>query len=176
VTKVESTHRPDGTRFGNPHFFAELDEGKSHVEIDFRSTLGISQLRTLIQSADVVIEGSRPRALQQLGIEVDEILGNARPQVWLSITGYGRQGLAGQRIGFGDDCAAAGGLVEFISTGPQFLGDAVADPISGMVAATAILKAIAEQKTCLIEVSLAESAAWLNSVRENRESRRDSNS
>jgi hypothetical protein len=56
------------------------------------------------------------------------------------------------------------------------LGDAVADPISGMVAATAILKAIAEQKTCLIEVSLAESAAWLNSVRENPESRRDSNS
>ena len=176
VTKVESTHRPDGARFGNPHFFADLDEGKSHVEIDFRSTLGISQLRALIQSADVVIEGSRPRALQQLGIEVDEILGNARPQVWLSITGYGRHGSAGQRVGFGDDCAAAGGLVEFISTGPQFLGDAVADPISGMVAATAILKAIAEQKTCLIEVSLAESAAWLNSVRENPESRRDSNS
>ena len=48
--------------------------------------------------------------------------------------------------------------------------------ISGMVAATVILKAIAEQKTCLVEVSLAESAAWLNSVRENRESRRDSNS
>jgi crotonobetainyl-CoA:carnitine CoA-transferase CaiB-like acyl-CoA transferase len=111
VTKVESTHRPDGARFGHPHFFAELDEGKSHVEIDFRSLLGISELRALIETADVVIEGSRPRALQQLGIEVDEIMGNAQPQVWLSITGYGRIGLAGQRVGFGDDCAAAGGLV-----------------------------------------------------------------
>lgn len=176
VTKVESTHRPDGARFGHPHFFAELDEGKSHVEIDFRSLLGISELRALIETADVVIEGSRPRALQQLGIEVDEIMGNAQPQVWLSITGYGRIGLAGQRVGFGDDCAAAGGLVDFMPDGPQFLGDAVADPISGLVAATAILRAITEQKSCLIGVSLAESAAWLNSVRENHESRRDSNS
>jgi hypothetical protein len=67
-------------------------------------------------------------------------------------------------------------LVDFMSDGPQFLGDAVADPISGLVAATAILRAITEQKSCLIEVSLAESAAWLNSVRENPESRRDSNS
>ena len=176
VTKVESTHRPDGARFGHPHFFAELDEGKSHVEIDFRSKLGITELRALIQTADVVIEGSRPRALQQLGIEVDEIMGNARPQVWLSITGYGRIGSAGHRVGFGDDCAAAGGLVDFLPEGPRFLGDAVADPISGLVAATAILRAIAEHKSCLIGVSLAESAAWLNSVRENHESRRDSNS
>ena len=84
--------------------------------------------------------------------------------------------MAGQRVGFGDDCAAAGGLVDFMSDGPQFLGDAVADPISGLVAATAILRAITEQKSCLIGVSLAESAAWLNSVRENHESRRDSNS
>ena len=175
ITKVESSQRPDGARFGNPNFFAELDEGKDHVEIDFHSIAGVHQLRKLIENADVVIEGSRPRALQQLEINADEIMRNDRPQVWLSITGYGRMGLAGQRVGFGDDCAVAGGLIDFSSDGHQFLGDAVADPISGLVAATAILRAFNEHKSCVIGVSLAESAAWLNSVRKKQESQRDFN-
>jgi hypothetical protein len=174
VTKVESRHRPDGARFGNPNFFAELDDGKDHVDIDFHSEHGINQLRKLIANADVVIEGSRPRAMQQLGIDAEQIVCEAQPRVWLSITGYGRSGEAGQRVGFGDDCAVAGGLVAQTPDGPQFLGDAIADPISGLVAATGILRAIQRQKSCLIGVSLAESASWLNSVREKRESRRDS--
>jgi hypothetical protein len=174
VTKVESTHRPDGARFGNPIFFAKLDEGKTHVDLDFHSALGKSRLRELICEADVVIESSRPRALQQLGIDADEIMRNAEPQVWLSITGYGRNGVHGQRVGFGDDCAVAGGLVDFSPDGPQFLGDAVADPISGLVAATATLRNLEEEKSCLIVVSLAESAAWLNSVRKIQESQQDS--
>jgi len=175
VTKVESSQRPDGARFGNPNFFAELDEGKEHVEIDFHSIAGIHQLRELIENADVVIEGSRPRAMQQLGINLEQIVRQAQPRVWLSITGYGRAGLAGQRVGFGDDCAVAGGLVDFSSDGPHFLGDAIADPISGLVAATSIFRAIDQQKSCLIGVSLAESASWLNSVRKKQESQRDFN-
>ena len=174
VTKVESRHRPDGARFGNPDFFAALDAGTEHVEIDFHSEHGINQLRELISNADVVIEGSRPRAMQQLGIDAEQIVCDAQPQVWLSITGYGRSGMAGQRVGFGDDCAVAGGLVDETSDGPQFLGDAIADPISGLVAATGVLRAVQQQKPCLLGVSLAESASWLNSVRKNPESRRDS--
>lgn len=173
VTKVESQQRPDGARFGNPKFFAELDAGKNHVEIDFSSNDGINQLHEMIRNADVVIEGSRPRALQQLGIDAEQMLREARPQVWLSVTGYGREGSAGQRVGFGDDCAVAGGLVDHSPVGPQFVGDAVADPITGLVAATAILRAVKEQKSCLIGVSLAETASWLNSVRGNRESQQD---
>ena len=174
VTKVESRHRPDGARFGNPDFFAALDAGKEHVEIDFHSEHGINQLRELISNADVVIEGSRPRAMQQLGIDAEQIVREAQPRVWLSITGYGRSGVAGQRVGFGDDCAMAGGLADETSGGPQFLGDAIADPISGLVAATGVLRAVQQQKPCLLGVSLAESASWLNSVRKNPESRRDS--
>ena len=173
VTKVESQQRPDGARFGNPKFFAELDAGKNHVEIDFSSNDGINQLHEMIRNADVVIEGSRPRALQHLGIDAEQIVRDAQPQVWLSITGYGRSGEAGQRVGFGDDCAVAGGLVNHSPAGPQFVGDAVADPITGLVAATAILRAVNEQKSCLIGVSLAKTASWLNSVRGNRESQQD---
>lgn len=178
VFKVESTNRRDGARGGQPDFYHELNTGKSEVVIDFESIHGKQELSRLIESADVVIEASRPRAFQQLGIEMHSVMSDsarsgAGPRIWLSLTGYGRSGLAGQRVGFGDDCAVAGGLVEYGPNGPEFMGDAVADPISGLIAATAILEALEENKTCMIAVSLAKSAAWLNSVRKSLDSQRD---
>ena len=178
VTKVESIRRPDGARRGHPTFFAELDAGKDHLTFDFDSSQDLAQLRSMIEEADVVIEGSRPRALQQLGFRADVIVRNHRPLVWLSITGYGRQGASGQRVGFGDDCAVAGGLVDWSRSArdgdePQFVGDAVADPLTGLVAALAILQAVDGQKGRVIEASLAKTAAWVNSVRQSRQFQRD---
>ena len=46
--------------------------------------------------------------------------------LWIAITGHGWAGAAGLRIGFGDDCAAAGGLVEWHNDIPRFMGDALA--------------------------------------------------
>ena len=46
------------------------------------------------------------------------------------------------RIGFGDDAAVAGGLVVWDGPDPYFCCDAVADPISGLTAAAAVLSAL----------------------------------
>ena len=96
VIKVESDRRPDGARRGPLAFFERLHRGKRMVSLD----LAGSELRELLADADVVIEASRARALRQLGIHAEEL----RPQVWLSITGYGREV---DRVAFGDDAAAA---------------------------------------------------------------------
>ena len=40
-----------------------------------------------------MIEASRPRALEQLGVRADEHV--ARGAVWISITAYGREGSSG---------------------------------------------------------------------------------
>ena len=65
-------------------------------------------LRRLLQAADLVLEGSRPRVMDQLGIGPNQLA--AAGVAWLSISGHGRTGTAGLRVGFGDDAAAAGGL------------------------------------------------------------------
>ena len=52
--------------------------------------------------------------------------------VWVSITGYGRDGPAAQRVAFGDDAAVAGGLIGGDRTDPVFCADAVADPLAGL--------------------------------------------
>ena len=160
VVKVESEDRPDGARSGSPEFFDLLNGGKQSVVLDFRANDGRDALRRLLTTADVVIEASRPRALEQLGVIADELMRHENgPQVWISITGHGRVGDAAQRVAFGDDAAVAGGLVVYDDLGPSFCADAIADPLTGMVAAAAALEARRDGRRCLIDVSMANVAA-----------------
>ncbi len=111
VIKVESTERPDGARRGPRGFFDLLNGRKRSVALDLRSNEGIATLRALVRRADVVVEASRPRALEQFGIRAAVEVAGGGPQIWVSITGYGRQGEGAGRVAFGDDAAAGGGLV-----------------------------------------------------------------
>lgn len=65
----------------------------------------------------------------------------------------------GDRIAFGDDGAAAGGAVLVDDEGPMFCGDALADPLSGLAAAEAVLDALQRGTASIIDVALARSAA-----------------
>jgi crotonobetainyl-CoA:carnitine CoA-transferase CaiB-like acyl-CoA transferase len=74
----------------------------------------------------------------------------------LSVTGYG---LGEDRVAFGDDAAAAGGMVVRDDQGPCFCADAVADPLAGLVGAAAVLDSLAVGRGGLIDVSMAGLAA-----------------
>ncbi len=161
VIKVESKARPDGARRGPPAFFDLLNASKESVVLDLSSDQGRASLRALVDAADVVVEASRPRALCQLGIEAAEVVRSGGPRIWVSITGHGRTGEGRDRVGFGDDSAAAGGLVAWDEGEPVFCADAVADPAAGLVAAAACLDALAHGGRWLIDVALADVAAHL---------------
>ena len=156
VLKVESAARPDGARLGPPEFFALLHDGHESLVVDFDEP---GALRAVLAEADVVIEGSRPRALDQLGIHPAEVA-SARPGlVWVAVTAYGRTGPWANRVGFGDDTAVAGGLVARDETGPVFCADAVSDPLVGMAAASAVVATLAGGGGVLVDVALREMAA-----------------
>lgn len=161
VVKVESTRRPDGARRGPQGFFDQLNAGKRSVAFDLADSGGQRALQELVGRADVVIESSRPRALAQLGVHAEEVLRTARPRVWLSITAHGRIGSHATAVGFGDDAAVAGGLVAWEEDQPYFCADAVADPATGLLAATAILDALATGGRWLLDVALSRTAAYL---------------
>ena len=140
VFKVESAARPDGARLGHAGFFERLNGGKEQLVIDFGTAQGLSQLRSLIEAADIVVEASRPRALMQLGFDATEFLAAGRALTWISLTGHGRAAPAGDWIAFGDDAGVAAGLSSVMhhATGEAvFCGDAIADPMTGMHAALA---------------------------------------
>lgn len=160
VVKVESAGRPDGARRGHPGFHDLLNGGKESIAIDFTTAEGRAALRRLVERADIVIEGSRPRALRQLGLDAEEVVG--RGTIWISITGHGRAGEAGERVGFGDDAAAAAGLSSIMESGwgeAMFVGDAIADPLTGLHAALAALAAWRNGEARLIALSLRETVA-----------------
>jgi CoA-transferase family III len=163
VIKVESTSRPDGARLGSPEFFDLLNGNKRSVSLDFAYRENRRALIDLLASADVVIEASRPRALDQLGIDRRALLAESGVSVWLQITGHGAHGNDANRVGFGDDAAVSGGLVAWDGDQPVFCADAIADPATGLLAASAVLKALDAGGHWLLDASLCRTAQTMAS-------------
>jgi hypothetical protein len=160
VVKVESTLRPDGARRGTPAFFDLLNGAKRAVALDLSAVSGRRDLRHLIEASDVIIESTRPRALEQMGIVATDVLDlPAGPRVWASITSHGRGRGRRERVAFGDGAAVAGGLVASDDAGPCFLADAVADPLAGLVTAAAVLEALCAGGRWLIDAAMAPMTA-----------------
>jgi hypothetical protein len=138
VVKVESRTRPDAMREGDPAFHALLNQGKASVVLDFADSDDRRALTALIAASDIVIEAARPRALAQLGVDAEHCVRSSPGLVWVSITGHGAEGESAGWVGFGDDCGVAGGLSAALraATGRSgFVGDAIADPLTGISAA-----------------------------------------
>jgi len=159
VVKVETPWRPDGARRGNAGFYRLLHAGHRSVAFDPRSAAGREYMSALVDAADIVIESSRPRALARFGLDAGAAV--AAGTTWVSITAYGR---ATDRVGFGDDVAAGSGLVaRDASDRPLFVGDAIADPLTGLAAA--VLAARAGISGALLDVAMADVvAATLDAV------------
>ena len=159
VLKVESSSRPDGARRGPAGFFDLLNGRKEPVSLDLPAPEAVVELRELIAGADLVLEASRPRVMEQWGIGVRDVV--AAGTAWVSITGHGRREPDRNRVAFGDDAAASGGLV-VPGDPPMFVGDAIADPIAGLAAASAAADLLARGRAALVDVSLAGAAAWIS--------------
>lgn len=158
VTEIDSVGRPDGMKLntapGAQTFYERLHAGKSTVTLDFRKTDDLQRLRQLITEADIVIEGSRPRALQQLGVDAETLVQQHAGLVWVSITGYGRGETHANRIAYGDDAAIGAGLFDLEDGKPVFIGDAIADPLTGLTAALAAWTHWTEGQAVLLDVNL----------------------
>ncbi|HXA25212.1 MAG TPA: CoA transferase, partial [Acetobacteraceae bacterium] len=111
VIKVESAARPEPARRASPAFFDLLNAGKESLVLDFDDKSHRAGLRRLIEAADIVISSARPRALEQLDLNPAELIRDRPALIWIAITAHGWHGIAGQRVGFGDDAAVAAGLV-----------------------------------------------------------------
>ncbi len=160
VLKIESPKRPDGARAGEARFFDLMNGDKRGCALDLMTTNDRALFLALLESADVVLESNRPRALAQLGIDARAWLARRPGRLWASITGYGREH---EWIAFGDDAAVAAGLAFDPlggSTTPRFCADAIADPLTGLTAAVAILALRAQGRGGLLALSLADVAAY----------------
>jgi len=157
VIKVESITRPDGARAGSQAFFDLLNAGKESVALDLASARGREQLGALLARADIVVEATRPRALEQMGIKAVDVVQAGTGKVWLSITGYGREAPMREWIAYGDDAGVAAGLSWLLrqaGAGNVFCADAIADPLTGLQTALLGWAAWSRGGGVLLDVSL----------------------
>lgn len=155
VLRIGNAARFDPTGDVSPGLDGWLNGGKSLLSLDFRTNEGRARLQREVAGADVLITSARRDALARLGLTA-ELFERNPALVWIAITAHG---WTVDRVGFGDDCAAAGGLLGRTAAGPVFIGDALADPLTGLEGALAALELVAAGRGGLVDLPLAGVAA-----------------
>ncbi|MCU0495659.1 MAG: CoA transferase [Chloroflexaceae bacterium] len=173
VIKIE---RPEGdpmrqleprTPSGDNAMFLAFNRGKRSLTLNLKATEDVARLRELAHSADVLVDGFRPGVLARLGLGADSLRAANPRLVYCALSGYGSTGPQAQRAGHDLNFVALSGFLGNTSVGgvPAMPGTQLADMVSGLRAATAILAALHERtRTGLgatLDVSLHEAATWL---------------
>ncbi|MGE8212751.1 MAG: CaiB/BaiF CoA transferase family protein [Stenotrophomonas sp.] len=187
VIKVERPGVGDDTRtWGPPYlqgaegrdtresaYYLCANRGKRSVAIDFTTAEGQALLRELVMQCDVLVENYKVGGLKKYGLDFTSLQAINPRLVYCSITGYGQDGPYAQRAGYDAAIQAIGGLMSVTGepdgapgAGPQKVGVAATDLMTGMYAATAILAALrhAERTGVGQQIDLAlldTQVAWL---------------
>jgi len=162
VIKVERPGVGDDTRSWGPPFVSRTEgnaqdaayffcanRNKRSLTLDFTTEKGRDILFKLIAQADVLIENYKVGGLKKYGLDYDS-LSRINPRlIYCSITGFGQDGPYADRPGYDALVQAMGGLMsitgepdEVPGGGPQKVGVAVVDILTGLYATNAILAAL----------------------------------
>ncbi len=140
VIKVEAKPDGDPLRALDPEAFERLNAGKKSILLDLKSDDGSRALRRLAKNADVLVEGFRPGVMERLGLDYESLKNDAPRLVYLSLTGYGREGPYRDRAGHDVNYLAAAGALEGADRPPAIQ---VADfAAGGLFGAVAVLSAL----------------------------------
>src|SRR3954453_14223487 len=88
--------RPGGSRVGNPDLLAE---GRPTHTLDLKNADDVATVLSLIERADVLVEGFRPGVAERLGIGPDDCLAKNPRLVYARMTGWGQDGPLADRAG-----------------------------------------------------------------------------
>ena len=162
-----------GNDTGESAYYLCANRGKRSVAIDFTTADGQALLRDLVAHCDVLVENYKVGGLARYGLDFASVQAINPKLVYCSITGYGQDGPYAQRAGYDAAIQAIGGLMSVTGepdgspgAGPQKVGVAATDLMTGMYAATAILAALrhAERSGQGQQIDLAlldTQVAWL---------------
>ncbi len=166
VVKVEKPGAGDDTRaWGPPYlkdaagrdtseasYFLCANRNKRSVAIDIATPEGQAQVRALSQQADVLLENFKVGGLQRYGLDYASLKAANPRLVYCSITGFGQTGPYAARAGYDFLIQGMGGLMSVTGqpdgepgAGPQKVGVALTDIMTGLYATIAVQAALAER-------------------------------
>ncbi|WP_439626697.1 CaiB/BaiF CoA transferase family protein [Gemmata sp.] len=150
VVKLERPGSGDDTRGWGPPFtadgtsayFLSCNRSKRSLTLDIGTPDGSSIFHRLLETSDVLIENFRTDSAEKMGLAPEQLLARHPRLVACSISGFGRTGPLRDAPGYDFAIQAMSGLMGITGpvAGPPFkVGVALADVLTGLYAATAIL-------------------------------------
>ena len=126
--------------------FASINRGKRSIALDLKDPADRDLARALVLEADVLLENSRPGAMQRLGLGWDWFSERKPSLVYCSISAFGQDGPRGAEGGFDVTVQAMAGVMSVTGEpdgAPVKAGVPLADFAAGLYAAYAIAAVIA---------------------------------
>ena len=163
VIKVERPRVGDDTRSWGPPwlpdaegqpsrdatYFAGANRGKQSLTLDIASPEGQAVVRELAAKSHIVLENYKVGDLKRYGLDYESLKAINPALVYCSITGYGQTGPCAHKPGYDFIFQGIGGLMSVTGErddlpggGPQKVGVAVVDMLTGMYATVAVLAAL----------------------------------
>ena len=163
VVKVERPGAGDDTRHWGPPFlqdaqgadtahasyFTACNRNKRSVTIDMAQPQGQALIRQMAAQSDVLVENFKVGGLAAYRLDYESLHALNPRLIYCSITGFGQSGPYAQRAGYDLMIQAMNGLMSITGQsadvpcgGPQRVGVAVVDVMTGVYASSAILAAL----------------------------------
>jgi crotonobetainyl-CoA:carnitine CoA-transferase CaiB-like acyl-CoA transferase len=156
-------------------YYLTGNRNKRAIAIDFRSAEGIELIKEFAKESDVVVENFKPGSMDAMGLNYEKLAEINPRLIYMSITGFGRDGPNSDQPGFDQIAQGYSGLMSVTGSpesGPLRVGVAIGDQTTGMWAAIGVLSALAQrEKTGVghrIDTSLMASLVGLLSVQGQR--------
>lgn len=150
-------------------FFLTSNRNKRSIVVDLKRPEGLAILQRLLAQTDVLIHSMRTPAATRLGLDYASLAERFPALVYCHVTGYGDDGLYAGRPAYDDIIQAASGLAMLqtvVGGQPRFIPTIVADKISGLHAAYAILAALMHRASTgegqQVDVPMFETMAAFN--------------
>ncbi|PWK53203.1 CaiB/BaiF CoA transferase family protein [Pleionea mediterranea] len=163
VIKVEHPNGGDDTRrWGPPYlndhqeqdteesaYYLSANRGKASIAIDITKPAGQAVIKQLLKDCDVLVENFKVGGLKKYGLDYHSLKNEFPSLIYCSITGFGQTGPMANQPGYDAIIQAMGGLMSITGerdgkpgAGPQKVGVAVSDLMTGLYAVTAITSAL----------------------------------
>ena len=149
VIKIEAPGQGDALRRWRVKdvevFWKVYGRNKRSVAVDLRDEGGMEVLRTLLRTADALVENFTPGTLEKMGLAPGELLRINPRLVTVRISGWGQTGPYRARPGFGTLVEAMSGFAAlngYPDRPPVLPPLAMADMVAGLYAAVALLTAV----------------------------------
>ncbi|ANF57830.1 CaiB/BaiF CoA transferase family protein [Halotalea alkalilenta] len=140
---------PSGEETSEASYYQSSNRNKRSVAVDISCAEGQEIVRALAAESDVFIENFKAGSLKKYGLDY-EALSEVNPRlVYCSITGFGQTGPRAREPGYDFIVQGTGGLMSITGErddlpggGPQKVGVAVADVMTGLYSVIAIQAAL----------------------------------